>query len=148
MRAISPTRPFRRTPSGWHSSLVLLRHLRHSRKSISFASRGFVTRSRVPNQEPPDDGLASNGGIRGGCNRRVPSPSFGWARLHVMTLSIRHDDCRTCLWFFIGVEVVLALAWCGLLLQRRLSLSGGFADFCFWALGISIVFLLFVLLWF
>ncbi len=65
-----------------------------------------------------------------------------------MTPSTPHDEYRTRRWFFIGVEVVLALAWCGLLLQQRFSISGTLADVCFWALGISLVFLLFVLPWF
>jgi len=64
-----------------------------------------------------------------------------------MTLS-PHAEYRIWRWFFISVEVVLALAWCGLVFQERLSLSGAFADICSWAFGISTVVLLFVLPWF
>ena len=45
--------------------------------------------------------------------------------------------------FFIGVEVVLAVSWIGLL-----GLNGKLSDICFATLGIAIVILLFVLPWF
>ena len=66
-----------------------------------------------------------------------------------MNHSTPHDEFRTRRRFFIGVEVVLALAWCGLFVQRQSSIgSGTFADVCFWSLGVCIVLLLFVLPWF
>jgi FtsH-binding integral membrane protein len=60
-----------------------------------------------------------------------------------MSHSTPHDEYRTRRWFFIGVEVVLALSWCGLF-----SRSDVLSQVCFWALGISIAMLLFVLPWF
>ncbi len=60
-----------------------------------------------------------------------------------MNHSTPHDEYRMRRWFFIGVQVALALAWCGLF-----SRSGALSDVCFWVLGISIVLLLFVLPWF
>jgi hypothetical protein len=63
-----------------------------------------------------------------------------------MRHSTHHDEFRTRRWFFIGVEVGLVLAWCGLFIERRLS--GALSDVCIWALLISIVLLLFVLPWF
>jgi hypothetical protein len=44
-------------------------------------------------------------------------------------------------WFFIAVQVVLVLAWCGLLTDTL-------SDVCFFALWASIVLLMFVLPWF
>ena len=63
-----------------------------------------------------------------------------------MSHSTPHAEYRTRRWFFIAVEIVLALAWCGLFFERRLS--GVLSDVCLWALVISIVLLLFVLPWF
>jgi hypothetical protein len=70
------------------------------------------------------------------------------SRFTRMTPPPPHDIYRTRRWFFIGVEAVLVLAWCGLLLEQRFSFSGRFGDVCFWVLGISVAFLLFVLPWF
>ncbi|MEO8425998.1 MAG: hypothetical protein ABI651_02690 [Verrucomicrobiota bacterium] len=63
------------------------------------------------------------------------------------------DEPRMHRRFFIVLEVVLALAWCGLLIESNLAsrhiwYSGTFSNICFWALGISIILLLFVLPWF
>ena len=55
-------------------------------------------------------------------------------------------EYRTRRWFFIGVEIVLALSWCGLFINDRMSFSSGtLAYVCTWAGGISIVLLLVVL---
>jgi len=49
----------------------------------------------------------------------------------------------------VGVEIVLALSWCGLFINDRMSFgSGTLEDVCTWALGITFVLLLVVLPWF
>jgi hypothetical protein len=56
------------------------------------------------------------------------------------TVSTPHSGDGT-RWFFIAVQVLLALAWCGLLTDTL-------SDLCFWVLWVSIALLLFVLPWF
>ena len=66
-----------------------------------------------------------------------------------MTNTEARKECRSSLWFFVGVEVLTALAWIGLLVERRFSVGSGlFTEACLWTLGSSIVLLLFVLPWF
>ncbi|MCW5557885.1 MAG: hypothetical protein KIT22_08645, partial [Verrucomicrobiae bacterium] len=66
-----------------------------------------------------------------------------------MNHSTSHDESRVCRLFFIGVEVALALAWCGFFFEQRFSmLPGALSDVCSWTFGISIILLLFVLPWF
>src|ERR1044071_2715912 len=70
-----------------------------------------------------------------------------------MNNSRSRDDSRRCRTFFITIEIVLAMAWCGLLGEhwlaaRNIWYSAGFSNICIWTLGICIVLLLFVLPWF
>lgn len=63
--------------------------------------------------------------------------------------STPHEKHRALRWFFIGIEAMLALTWCGLFVTLRLNHgSRTFEGMCAWSLGISLVLLLFVLPWF
>ncbi|HEY0455334.1 MAG TPA: hypothetical protein VGE41_03105 [Verrucomicrobiae bacterium] len=65
-----------------------------------------------------------------------------------MSASSQRDEYRTRRRFFIGVEVMLTLGWCGLLLHQQFSLGPAiFAGACYWAIGSCTVLLLLVLPW-
>ena len=66
-----------------------------------------------------------------------------------MSDSAPHGGYRTGRWFLTGVEIVLALSWCGIFINDRMSFgSGTLADVCGWAFCISVVVLAVVLPWF